>query len=210
MVKYVAPDHELGVRFPARPYCKFYKCGFINWEMEKRGKSRTGLYVVLVVILLVVIGGAIAIVKFVGQGEGDGSEIGQSGQVSSAKLVLTKATDEDFNRFEDIISRNKMIQDLPKDGVLELSFYNDELGWGNWERVYTITKGEVREGEAQNYDINLIMNSKYLSALDENNFCLIVRTAKNNGDFSSETEMSTFSLGWKYKSMMNYKSCLGL
>jgi len=103
-----------------------------------------------------------------------------------------------------------MIQDLPKKAILTLSFYNFDKGEREWERTYVLTKGEVKEGTIDQADIKLIMASKYLTVLNNNNLCGLIQHAQNTGNFASESSLSKTSLIWKFKSMMEYKDCLGM
>jgi len=176
--------------------------------MNRGGKSKVILYIILVVVLFAVIGGAMFLAQKFGGSDSGGTEIGTGN--SGPPLVFSKATEEDFDEFERIIAQNAMIQDLPGSGVLQLSFYNMDRGEIEWEKYYTLEKESVAEGIPTDPDMNLVMHSKYLTALTENNFCRIVKTAKNNGDFYAEIHISTSSLLWKYKGMMEYKDCLGL
>ena len=68
----------------------------------------------------------------------------------------------------------------------------------------------MEKGTLDDYDIKLMMHSKYITILNENNLCSIIQLAQRNGDFGSETQASKLSLDWKYKSIMSYKDCLGL
>jgi len=127
----------------------------------------------------------------------------------SQPIEFEVAGEEDFSNFEEILSKNQMIQDLPKDGIILMKFYNYYSGERTWEKEYTLTRGNVVAGTPGEYDISLWLHSKYLTILKENNFCSVVKLAKANGDFGSSTEIGTSSLLWKYKGMMDYKDCLG-
>ncbi|HJX51005.1 MAG TPA: hypothetical protein VJ438_06090 [Candidatus Nanoarchaeia archaeon] len=125
-------------------------------------------------------------------------------------IVYEPATQEDFQRFIDLIPRNEIIQKLPKDARLLLRFYNSDSGERVWQRDYIITKGNIKEGFDENVDISMAMHSQYLSKFDGNNFCFIIQDSKRRGDFGSNLLISKVSALWKYKSIMSYKSCLGL
>jgi len=162
--------------------------------------------IILVAIILLVVAGIVFGYYLKNQ---EGSDSGSQSYSSSVnKYVFEEATEEDYLQFENVISQNSLIQDLPDDAIILLSFYSaspEEL-----EKDYLLRKNSVEKGETHDYDMKLIINSKYLTKLNENNFCEIIQIAKNNGDFFSETEMSTTSLLWKYKSVLKYKSCFGM
>ena len=94
--------------------------------------------------------------------------------------------------------------------ICRISFYNFYSGEKEWERSYILTKGHAEEGLTDEYDIKLILHSKYLTVLNSNNLCIVIQTAQINGDFSSQTAISKTKLLWKYKGMLEYKDCLGL
>ena len=69
------------------------------------------------------------------------------------------------------------------------------------------TKNSVEIGETSDADIEMIVNSKYISQLG--NLCLAVQNAKANGDLEYEYNIGKTKLLWKYKSMMKHKNCFG-
>ncbi len=125
------------------------------------------------------------------------------------KPVYGQAVEKDYENLEDILKNNEMILALPDDAKLLLAFYNFNTGERTWEKFYTITKGNAEQKTSSDYDIRLNLHSKYLTVLNQDNLCSVIQTANNNGDFGSETELSSFSLGWKFKSMLKYRDCLG-
>lgn len=194
MVKYLAPTQKLGVRFSPRP--------LLLLNMKKKGK------IVIVIIVVLLIGG-LATMNFLKKGGTQASSGGGSG-APAKPIVFGVAGEEDYSNFENILVNNPMIQDLPGDSQLLLSFYNYYTGERTNERKYTITKGSVIQGKPSEYDIELILHSKYLTILESNNLCWVFQVAKSRGDFGSRTELSNLKLAWKFKSMMEYKDCLGL
>jgi hypothetical protein len=139
-----------------------------------------------------------------------GGSSGSSSNYVPQQFQYGIADEEDYSNFESIIKQNQMIKDLPDDGTLVLSFYNFYSGDREWEKNYVLTKGNAGQGEASEYDIKMVMHSKYLTVLNPNNLCSVIKTAKSNGDFGTETAISKTKLLWKYKSMTEYKDCLGL
>lgn len=179
---------------------------------EKRDNKKIWLYISLVVVLIILIGGGYFLYNYF---EGKNSEPvnynrGSNQNTPQTPFVYTEATEEDFFNFEKIISKNEMINELPNDAKILLSFYTFEGNKRVWQNSYILTKGSVKKGETSDYDIKLILHSKYITVLDENNLCRVIKTAKNNNDFGSQTTLSTFKLAWKYKGILEYKDCLGL
>ncbi len=131
-------------------------------------------------------------------------------EVVVPKEIVT-ASEEDYQRLEEILPQNEIIQLLPESARIKLSFFNFNSGSREWERTYILTTGNAIQGEASlsEVDMALIMHSRNLPLLKGDNFCEIIQSAQRNGDFAMETEKSTVSLGWKYKSIIGYRDCLG-
>lgn len=142
----------------------------------------------------------------ISQNPGNQNYQGASG--TSSYLQSSSPTPITYSNLAYVLSRNSMIQALPESSVILLKFYNFNSGERQWEKSYILTKGSVREGTA-NADLIILLHSKYLAELSENNLCNIIQKAKANGDFGTEMQLSTASFMWRYKSMMGYKSCFG-
>jgi len=180
----------------------------------KKGETHITLYLILVlVIVLIVVGGILLAVYF-----SDENDQKRNKQIvtpnnngnSPIEPVYRQAIAEDYANLIEILEQSPMIKDLPNDGVLMLSFYNFDTGERTWEKNFVLKKGNVEEGTTNDYDLKLIMHSKYLTILSSTNLCQVISLAQGNGDFATETDKSTLSLGLKYSSMMEYKDCLGL
>ena len=126
----------------------------------------------------------------------------------SSPVIIT-ASEEDYERFETIMPKTGLVQDIPEKGKIQISFFNFNSGYREWERDYILTRGNVVQGTAGDIDIKLILHSRNLPKLNENNVCEVFQNAKKQGDFGSELIISKMSFTWKYKGMMGYKSCLG-
>jgi hypothetical protein len=124
---------------------------------------------------------------------------------------IITASEKDYQRLEDILPQNEIIQKLPENAKIKLSFYNFNTGERQWERTYILTKGDAVQGDASlsDVDIALIMHSRNLPLLKGDNFCEVINAAQRNRDFAMETERSTVSLAWQYKSVIGYRDCLG-
>ena len=116
-----------------------------------------------------------------------------------------------YSNIEEQFSQNQMITELPESSSILIQFYNFNTGEREIERMYLLKKSDVKEvSSADQYsDIIISLNSKYLSKLTDQNLCQVVQEARNNGDMSTETDLSTTSLLWKFKSMTEYRDCLG-
>jgi hypothetical protein len=117
----------------------------------------------------------------------------------------------DYAKLETILSKNSMINALPEDSKLLLKFYNFNSGERQWEKLFIIQKGIIKETTNPNEvaDIVLLLHSKYIPELTEANFCSIVQKANANKDLGFETALSKVALAWKFKSMYAYRDCFG-
>lgn len=129
---------------------------------------------------------------------------------SQAPVTYGVAIEEHFEHFVELMKTNELLGDIPKEGTILVRFYTFTNGERLWQHKYLLTKNTVGETDKTTADLLLSIHSKYLTALDKDNFCWIVQQAKRNGDFGSEATLSTTKLLWKYKSMLSYKDCLGL
>ena len=137
-------------------------------------------------------------------------KMAQSDINANPSNVQAQAIKITYDNLASTLSRTNMIRDLPDDAVILLQFYNFNSGERAIEKSYVLTQGEIKEGTTDNEDILIYIASKYLEQLTTANFCSIVQEAKSNGDLGIELKSNKVSLAWKYKSMMKYKSCLGL
>ncbi len=124
--------------------------------------------------------------------------------------VEKETVDINYNNIKRVFSSSEIVQDLPKDASIALSFYNFNTGQRQWGKTYTIRKGEVIDGKIGDVDMEIIIHSKYLQQLTNKNFCLIFQDAKINGDFAAELKLSDPLFLWRYRGMMKYRGCFGL
>jgi hypothetical protein len=117
-----------------------------------------------------------------------------------------------YSNFALIISQNALIRNLPEDSSLLLRFYNFNSGSREWEKAFSLKRGNVVEiinPESINPDIIILVHSKYLNELNSVNFCQIIEKANSAGDLGFESQLSDAKLLWKFKSMLSYRKCLG-
>ena len=107
------------------------------------------------------------------------------------------------------LEEQDVVKALPKDAQISIKPYNFNTGERQWESEYKITGDVVQEGKNENPDVSVWIHSKYLTQLKENNFCDVIKQAKQNGDFAFDTNLSKTKLLWKYKSMLKYEKCFG-
>lgn len=115
-----------------------------------------------------------------------------------------------YENFEEQLTRQSLVQDIPEEGAMVLRFYNYNSGEQAWENSYILRRASVQKGSLNSADITISMHSKYLATLTNKNLCTTIIAAQDNGDVSFDTTLSQTGLAWKYRSMLWYKECLGL
>lgn len=135
-----------------------------------------------------------------------GQTIGSISEDSNVDEISIK-----YSNIERELSRSDIVQALPKYSIILLKFYNFESGEMEWEKAYIIEENKVKETNDFNKysEITFSIHSKYLEGLTNKNFCEVIKQAKEKGDLDIKTELSTIRLIWKFKSMYDYRECLG-
>jgi len=118
-------------------------------------------------------------------------------------------SDEGYSNFAAVMSRNKMIAAMPANGKMLLRLYNFNTGERQWEKSYVLTKGAFKEGYCEDADLVIYLDSSFVSRITNENFCDIVREAKNSGLMGYDNKISWLSFSWKYKGLVPYRDCLG-
>lgn len=113
-----------------------------------------------------------------------------------------------MDNFYLFLQQQQVVKDLPSDSLISLKLYSFSTGERVWQKSYIISRGNVREGDAKNPDVSIIIDSKYIydAARD---LCSAVKNAKANGDFAADSSMATASFLWKYRGMIKYRTCFG-
>ena len=163
--------------------------------------------IIFIAILIILIIGVFAYFKYFNSEElvlkDSPSQSTSESSGNYQKVVITKENLPSF------FQGQGFVQDLPSDGVVLVKLYSfNSNGERVWEESYVITKGNVRVGNVDKADITISLSSKYVPDLGD--FCSAVQKAKQNGDIGFESSLSTMALGWKYKSMTQYKACFGI
>lgn len=153
--------------------------------------------VVILVIILVVLLGALAFVAM---------KFFEKPKPLPTNVPEVRIT---YENFEEEVSKQSLVQDLPNEGEILLRFYNFKNGEKVWENSYVLRNTGVQKGELSNADLAVLLHAKYLNSLTNYNFCSIIEQAKAAGDLGIETGLSKTALAWKYRSIMKYRECLG-
>ena len=130
------------------------------------------------------------------------------GKSDEGVFVPVNVTKENLPSY---LMSSSMIKDMPKKANVRLRLYDDSRGERKWEETYFITGkivNEVSSDDNEKADVEIYLDSNYISELGLREFCSSIKKAKADGKFGAELKMSKVSFLWKYKGMMKYKDCL--
>lgn len=159
------------------------------------------IFSILILVVLVSVVSGLFVFAYVSSLEKESSVV--------ANKTSTPAIPINYSNLASVVSKNSMVKAVPLGSTILLKFYNFDSEERAFEKSYIITTGKIVEGEAE-ADIVLLLHSKYLKGLTNKNFCSVIQKANKNKDLGIETELSSAALAWKFKSMYEYKSCLGM
>jgi hypothetical protein len=98
------------------------------------------------------------------------------------------------------LSQFQPVNELPKDSEIALRVGSSE---------YIVTKGDVKLGKASNPEITITLPEKYFEIVGQKGWCAGVHEAQVNRDLDVSFNGSPAALGWKYRSLLKYRLCLG-
>ena len=113
----------------------------------------------------------------------------------------------DYANMEEELPKLPIVQSLGHSAVVQLKFYNFDTGQRQWENSYVIEGDSVKKGIANNPDVTVIMSSKYLKELTNQDYCSVIKKANQNGDLGMEYGLSKLMLLVRYGNMLKYKEC---
>jgi len=132
-------------------------------------------------------------------------ETGKGSQ--QTQVTITPLSSSEHMQVQKVLESSEFIKDMPKSGIISLRFFNFADGERIWQDEFLIGKnGILGSGEP---DFYIILHSKYISELNENNLCEVIQKAKTNGDLGTYSQKSTASLLFKYAGMLKYRKCFG-
>lgn len=132
-----------------------------------------------------------------------------SGSRSPAVVSLSGSNnDMYYSNLANLLSQTPMVQDLPNGESILLRFYNFNSGNREFEKSYILTKGSAKEGFLDYPEITIVVHSKYVPELGNDNLCETIKRADSNNDVGIYTDLSTTKLVMKFSSMMKYKDCI--
>ncbi|MBT3691543.1 hypothetical protein HOG16_04860 [Candidatus Woesearchaeota archaeon] len=120
-----------------------------------------------------------------------------------------KPVDLNYNNLALFLSKTQFVEDIPKNSIISIKFYNFNSGERQLEKSFILKKGEVHEGTPDNEDLVILIHSKYIQELNTLNFCSTISKARNNGDLGIEYGGSEVGILWKFRSMKKHSECFG-
>ncbi len=130
------------------------------------------------------------------------------GVVNSGEAIrYVPLSQEEIDKVAQTIISSEFIKDVPEKNPVALIFYDFENGERVQQDAFLIGNNQLlTEGTPSIY---LILHSKYISELNGNNICDVIKLANKNGDLGFQSEYSTAILFLKYAGMLKYRSCFG-
>lgn len=130
-------------------------------------------------------------------------------QVEQVKNDIGPEITTDYSTIIEDLLKSDIVKDLPKDTALKVKFYNFDNGERQWENSYILKTNSVKLGSEES-DMDIIIASEYVENLKSDDVCTVLSLAGEENQFYVESELSDTALAWKFKSMLEYKDCLGL
>lgn len=174
---------------------------------KKRESSKKKISLVILIFFLI----SIAIYffytnKFSTKSSSDASSNPQSGQTQQVQII--PLSDQEKEIVTKTILSSDFIKDVPEEDPIAIRFYKFEDGKRVWQDGFLIGNNQILAGGSPS--IYLTLHSKYISEINEENLCEVIKKAKENGDLGFETELGNTQLLWKYKEMLSHRDCFGL
>jgi len=161
--------------------------------MKHQKKEVVGIIILIILIIILIF----VENKFPSTGQSIGNQEIKVAPLNSAERAkVTQA-----------LSSNEFIKDIPENDPVSLRFFKFEKGQRVWQDSFLIGKDQLLlEGEPSIY---LTLHSNYISELNQNNLCEVMKRANKNRDLGFYTEYSKAKLFLKYSSMLKHRRCIG-
>lgn len=166
------------------------------------------IVIILVIIALVFLIGLSFLIynKYYTTGKSVTTQNNQNAVTAPAKVVPLSA--EQKEKVVNTIQSSEMIKDIPEKGIVSIKFFSFEDGQRVWSDNFLLGKNEILSSGKP--DFQIIVHSKYIEELNENNLCEVFREAKQNGDIGFYSEKNKAALFLKYTGMLGYRDCFGI
>jgi hypothetical protein len=132
---------------------------------------------------------------------------GKSVNTNQVEIKQVPLSSEEAQKVANTILSSEFIKDVPEKNPVALVFFKFENGERVWQSGFLIGNNKLlTEGTPS---VTLTLNSKYISELNGNNICDIIKEANKNGDLGFESSYGTASLLLKYAGMLKHRACFG-
>lgn len=182
-------------------------------------KSKRGLTSLAIFFIILALGaGAVAVKNFYfpdskQSSSPEPSSPHPSGPSTPSRCSLVAQNDTyekpDFERLKTVMQNQAIVKDVPEKGKISLKFFHFTQGCRIWDKSYLLTDSQIIESSEKG-DIQVWISSSYADKINENNFCDVIKEARDNGDLGQWSDAGKATLLWRYKSMLGYADCLGI
>jgi len=127
--------------------------------------------------------------------------------IGTQQVEITPLSAEQRSKVIQTITSSEFIQDVPEKYPIALRFFDFKNGQRVWQDGFLIGRDQLLTDGTP--IISLRLHSKYISELNNENLCEVIKRANQNGDLGFNSEDSKAKLLWKYKSMLPHRGCFG-
>jgi hypothetical protein len=130
------------------------------------------------------------------------------GVVNSGEPIrYVPLSQEEVDKVAQTIISSEFIKDVPEKNPIALIFFNFENGKRVQQDAFLIGNNQLlTQGTPSVY---LTLHSRYISELNGNNLCDVIKEANKNGDLGFQSEYNTAILLIKYVGLLKYRNCFG-
>ena len=158
---------------------------------------KKGLIIIAVVLTLIIAGITFFAVK---NPTGNISNTGQP-------IRYVPLSQTEIDKVAQTITSSEFIKDVPEKNPVALIFYGFENGERVQQDAFLIGNNQLlNEGTPSVY---LTLHSKYISELNGDNLCDVIKEANKNGDLGFQSNHNTASLLLRYVGMLKHRACFG-
>lgn len=168
----------------------------MTWKENKRIRDKSPMIrVVLFASVLIVFVALLSVMKWFFFAGVQRDISGRMTEAQGGASIVKQGIGIDTKEF----LSDEIIQDLPKDAVVEIRFGED---------YFSVSRDSINPGRPKNPDLSISLPANYASQLSDG-LCEVTKKANSNGELIIEARAPQAVLLWKYKGMLKHKECLG-
>jgi len=128
--------------------------------------------------------------------------------IQGAPVEIVPLSQAQVEKVASTLLESDFIKDVPKKNPISLQFYDFSQGQRIWQSGFLMADSQLlSEGKPT---VQLILHSKYISEINAENLCEVIKKAKKNGDLGFYSESNKASLLIKYAGMLEHRNCFGI